>query len=160
VRVEHRSGNPNHLTPPRVLEIVRRLGPIGLDPASCVGNPTGARVHLTPVQDGLSKPWTHAGLVYVNPPYGRHKGQRCREWVSKAITEARDGAEIVMLLPARTDTAWMQAAMYEASALCFIAGRLVFVGQDQGAPFPSALLYYGSRQGLFRDVCRDLGITY
>ena len=54
--------------------------------------------YYTEAQDGLAQKWT--GRVWCNPPYGRQIGK----WVKKASECAAD--VVVMLLPARTDTAW------------------------------------------------------
>ena len=62
--------------------------------------------YYTPEQDGLSLPWT--GTVWCNPPYGRQIGK----WVEKAARSAAEGATVVMLLPARTDTRWFHKYIY------------------------------------------------
>lgn len=158
MRVEHRSTKTDHLTPDSILELVRSFAPIELDPCTSKENPTQARYIRTREcdPDGLETPWHEFnGLVYVNPPYGRRKGQRCKEWVDKAIRESRLGAEIIMLLPARTDTQWFQRAM--AFPVCFVAGRLTFKGQTNGAPFPSAIVYLGKRREDFARVFEHTG---
>jgi site-specific DNA-methyltransferase (adenine-specific) len=156
-RIEHRSGNPNHRTPESFLDLVRQLGPIGLDPCSERGNPTGAKVHLFPPDyNGLTCSWDHAGLVYVNPPYGKRKGERCLEWVRKAAEEACKGVEIVMLLPARTDTVWFQELLLAAVEIGFIRGRLTFRDQPDPAPFPSIVVYFGDRPFEFREIFRSI----
>jgi len=101
--------------------------------------------------------------VFVNPPYGRRKGQRCTEWVIKAINECNQGAEIIMLLPARTDTKWFQRlidlATLDHASICFVRGRLTFKGQSNGAPFPSALVHLGKEEmaDRFGDVFHEIG---
>src|SRR5688572_28422274 len=90
-------------TPLSVLERVRRLGPIGLDPCSGPESIVGARVEISPPRDGLAADWAKeaaGGIIYMNPPYGREIGR----WTEKALQEARAGAEIVALIHARTDT--------------------------------------------------------
>lgn len=158
MRVEHRSTNPNHLSPDVILEAVRDIGPIGLDPCTTGDNPTGARYIRTEDCDpnGLETAWHEfGGIVYVNPPYGRHRGKRCLEWVEKAIEESDKGAKVIMLLPARTDTSWFQRLF--AYQLCFIRGRLTFKGQINGAPFPSALVNMGVTPRRFIAACEGLG---
>lgn len=54
--------------------------------------------YYTPEQDGLSQPWD--GVVWCNPPYGREVGK----WVRRGLMASKNGATVVMLLPARTDT--------------------------------------------------------
>jgi phage N-6-adenine-methyltransferase len=56
--------------------------------------------YFSPEQDGLAQTWT--GSCWMNPPYGREIGI----WVRKAYLESTNGALVVCLLPARTDTRW------------------------------------------------------
>lgn len=143
-------------TPEVVLERVRRMGPIGLDPCSNPRSIVRAREEWRgpPGVDGLAEPWAPHGLVYCNPPYGRGIGQ----WVAKAALERMDGAEVILLVPARPDTAWWhEAVVPHAAAVCFWRGRLSFLGADQGAPFPSAVVYYGHRFKEFTEAFGDAG---
>jgi phage N-6-adenine-methyltransferase len=141
-------------TPGWLLEGAREVfGQIGLDPATEEGNPTGAVHYYTPEQDGLSRSWTDVGLVWVNPPYGRG----LIHWAAKMAEEAAEGAEILALVPARTDTAWWQEYMASADVVCFIRGRIKFEGADNGAPFPSALVYWGNRAELFARAYGNMG---
>ena len=94
--------------------------------------------YFTRAEDGLSQRWD--GVVWMNPPYGRE----IRSWMAKAVDSWRDGATVVCLVPARTDTAWWHdyAMLGE---IRFLRGRLKFVnrqGNGDSAPFPSALIVY------------------
>lgn len=91
----------------------------------------------SPEQDGLSMPWK--GRVWCNPPYGRRVGQ----WVEKAHMSAQTGALVVMLLPARTDTAWFHDYIYRRAEIRFIRGRLKFGSSKNSAPFPSMVCVFG-----------------
>lgn len=161
-------------TPPDVLSVVTSMDIIGLDPATTSDNPVGATSFYTPKEDGLSKSWVGHGLVFVNPPYGRS----LPKWVKKARLEAARDAEIIMLVPSRTDTRWMQDwALEYSSAVCFWKGRIHFIDPETGkpakvwsskhnkyinsvAPFPSAFLYYGPRSLSFRATFAAYGRTY
>ena len=90
----------------------------------------------TPEMDGLSQPWY--GNCWCNPPYGR---QVCR-WVAKAAQSAAEGATVVMLLPARTDTAWFHDYIYGRAEVRFVRGRLKFGGSANSAPFPSMVVIF------------------
>ena len=93
---------------------------------------------FTPADDGLSQSWT--GVCWMNPPYGRTIGK----WVEKAAQAANDnGATVVCLLPARTDTAWWHeyVARY-ATRIEFIRGRLKFGDSKNSAPFPSVVVVF------------------
>lgn len=149
------SADPSWCTPECVLERVRKLGPIGLDPCSNENSIVGAAKELRLPDDGLSCPWDSHGLVYVNPPYGRE----ITRWMQKCAAEyVLRGVEIVALVPARTDTKWWQGVVVpSATAVCFVRGRLTFLGAPAGAPFPSAILYYGARVAEFCEAFADLG---
>lgn len=95
--------------------------------------------HYTKADDGLSKPWS--GTVWCNPPYGREIGK----WVKKAA-ESNQGGITVLLVPARTDTAWWHDWIAgHASEIRFIRGRLKFGESKKSAPFPSAIVVYDKR---------------
>ena len=98
-------------------------------------------VFYTREQDGLAQYWR--GTCWMNPPYGREIGK----WVAKARRSAEEnGATVVCLLPARTDTRWW----HEHCALgivTFIKGRLKFGGCKTGALFPSAIVVFGTKDG-------------
>ena len=92
--------------------------------------------YYTPEQDGLSQPWT--GVCWCNPPYGREIGK----WVEKAYNSAKDGALVVMLLPARVDTRWFHDYIYNKAEVRFIRGRLKFGKIENSAPFPSMIVVF------------------
>ena len=62
---------------------------------------------------------------------------------SVALAEARRGATVVCLVPARTDTLWWHEYVMRASEVRLIRGRLSFVGAKSAAPFPSAIVVFG-----------------
>lgn len=81
---------------------------------------------FTPEQDGSKQEWK--GVCWMNPPYGREIGK----WVRKAYESARDnGATVVCLLPARTDTKWFHDYCIPYGEITFVKGRLKFGGQNQ-----------------------------
>ena len=73
----------------------------------------------------------------MNPPYGRQIGR----WMRKAYEESLQGALVVCLVPARTDTAWWHDYAAKGSVR-FIRGRLKFGRAASSAPFPSALVVF------------------
>jgi DNA N-6-adenine-methyltransferase (Dam) len=151
--VHHSSDTPEHYTPPEIIEaVVACLGTIDLDPCSNPGAPNvPATRHFTIDDDGLEQTW--AGVVYMNPPYGRDVGQ----WVEKLCTEHEKGdvQEAIALLPARVDTQWF--ARLRDYPVCFVTGRLTFVGNEDPAPFPSVLFYLGEDLGKFYQHFIDVG---
>lgn len=90
----------------------------------------------TPDQDGLSQDW--AGTCWMNPPYGRNIGK----WIKKACESSKQGATVVCLLPARTDTAWWHDYCIPYGKITFLRGRLKFGNAKSGAPFPSAIVVF------------------
>jgi phage N-6-adenine-methyltransferase len=108
----------------------------GFDLDACA-TPENAKClrYFTKEQDGLAHEWT--GRVWMNPPYGREIGK----WVRKAYEEARQGATVVCLLPARTDTAWWHDYCAKGEVR-FVRGRLKFGGSKNSAPFPSAAVIF------------------
>jgi DNA N-6-adenine-methyltransferase (Dam) len=143
-----RSVKQDWCTPPRVLERVRRVDAIALDPCTSPANPCGAEASYS--LHGLSLPWW--GLAYVNPPYGRE----LPVWADKVIEEAARNVEIIMLVPSRTDTRWWGKAFEACQACAFWRGRITFVGAPAPAPFPSCLFYFGTRRRRFSLAFRDV----
>ena len=104
--------------------------------------------YYTPETDGLKNPWRHGGgggAVFCNPPYGREIGK----WVRKAYEEAKSGTTVVLLIPARTDTAYFHEYIYGKAEIRFIRGRLHFTDEDGNAygaaPFPSMVVVYNGK---------------
>ena len=91
-------------------------------------------------QDGLKQKWT--GVVWVNPPYGRE----VIKWVRKAYISSKQGATVVCLVKAATDTQWWFKYCSHGTVY-FIIGRLRFISgrEISNAPFPSALVIFGEK---------------
>ena len=114
-----------------------------LDPCSTHEN-AKCEKHFTVEEDGLAQSW-EGETVFCNPPYGRGIGK----WVRKCSEESVH-ASIVLLIPARTDTAYFHDYIYRKTRVEFIRGRLKFeVGgvAMQSAPFPSMLVFFGGDDG-------------
>jgi DNA N-6-adenine-methyltransferase (Dam) len=143
-------------TPPDVLEVVRRLGPIAFDPCTPPHNPCGALRFVAPPHDGLTASWigmAQGGLGFINPPYSR--GQILL-WVRKMVREGKRGCEAVMLLPQDLSTGWGQLLIRNCQALCFWKGRISYIKPDghyeTGAKQPSLFAYFGPRPWGFYDA--------
>ena len=91
--------------------------------------------YFTPEQDALKQDWI--GVCWMNPPYGRNIGT----WVRKAYESAQNGATVVCLLPARTDTAWWHDYCMHGD-ITFVRGRIKFGGAKNNAQFPSAVVIF------------------
>ena len=156
-RVEHRSQQSGWQTPEPILYRVRQLGDIVLDPATTKENPTRAQYIRTPMcdPDGLETRWSEfGGLVFVNPPYGRGHNP---VWGRKIGFEGHmHGTELIALVAVRPGSKWWRS-MWTAQRICFVDHRIKFVGAPSGAPFDSALCYWGTQTREFREAMKDLG---
>lgn len=66
----------------------------------CSNNNIPAKRHYKNGEfDGLAEPW--AEYNWCNPPF-----DECKKWVIKAYNEAKLGKTTIMLIPARTETAY------------------------------------------------------
>ena len=118
-----------------------------LDPC-CTHENAKCEKHYTADDDGLSKPWGKE-TVFCNPPYGREMPR----WIQKCSQEARRGAKVVMLIPARTDTAAFHDYIYHQAEIRFVRGRLKFGGAKWNAPFPSmVVIFKGQEESISTEV--------
>jgi phage N-6-adenine-methyltransferase len=90
---------------------------------------------FTKDDDGLAQRWE--GVCWMNPPYGRQIGR----WVRKAFESAQQGATVVCLVPARTDTQWWHRYCAHGEVR-LLEGRLKFGDGRNSAPFPSAIVIF------------------
>lgn len=107
-----------------------------LDPCATPDNAKCER-YFTRADDGLSKSWA-GERVFCNPPYGRD----IAAWVKKSHDEAKAGALVVMLIPARTETAYFHDWIYGKAEIRFVRGRLKFGTAIHNAPFPSMIVVF------------------
>ncbi|WP_186055725.1 DNA N-6-adenine-methyltransferase [Burkholderia gladioli] len=132
------------LTPSYVLEPIRALlGGIDLDPCTEPGNPTQARQFYHLPMDGCLLPW-NARTVFCNPPYGEVRNR----WVEKCIDAHRAGSQVVLLIPAHTETQIFQRALSFAETVLLVKARLRFGvlrenGRQEAASHGSALFGFG-----------------
>lgn len=94
--------------------------------------------YYTIEEDGLQQDWG-GQRVFCNPPYGRVIG----DWVRKCYEESqKSDTVVVMLIPARTDTAYFHDYIYhKAKEIRFVRGRLHF-NEAGPAPFPSMIVVF------------------
>ena len=131
----HSSNTDEWSTPQAMFDrINQEFGPFDVDVCANSGNAKCPRFY-TLEDDGLSKRWSPM-RVWCNPPYSDLKA-----WMKKAYEESLQGAYVVALIPARTDT----KAFHEFIAkgkIIFIKGRLKFGNAKSSAPFPSMLVIF------------------
>ena len=124
-------------TPQDFYDILNKEFGFTLDPCASDENHKCEK-YYTKDDNGLNKDWS-GETVFCNPPYGRV----IKDWVKKCHDEgSKDNTVVVMLVPARTDTAWFHDYVYGQAEIRFIRGRLKFGGSNNSAPFPSMLVIW------------------
>ena len=110
-----------------------------LDPCANESNHKCAR-YFTEADDGLKQPWG-GQTVFCNPPYCR----AIKDWVKKCSEEAKQpDTTVVLLIPARTDTAYFHDYIYQKPnvEIRFLRGRLKFAYGKNTTPIPSIVLIF------------------
>ena len=132
------SATDNWETPQWLFDKYDAIYHFTLDAASSDENAKVAN-HYTAMDNGLLQKW--GGVVWLNPPYGKQIGK----WVKKAYEESKDGATVVCLLPARTDTSWFHDYCTKGQ-IEFIRGRIRFGCCKSNAPFPSMIVVFKEKE--------------
>lgn len=174
----HSTKRDDYITPPCVIDRVRAVCEIALDP--CAGDRADhAKVNnrFEPdivVSDGLKLGWQRVvevaggGLAYVNPPYGGRK-RVIDAWIEKCVEEAEARVDIIALVPASTGAAWFRRIYSTAAAACAWSGRMRFVDPatmepaKNTAPFWSWIILWTRHRIVvdrFLDAFEDAGDLY
>lgn len=93
--------------------------------------------------DGLEIEW--GDYNFVNPPYSK-----ISKWIDKSIEQNEKGKEVILLIPARTDTKWFRKLVDYGCEIEFVTGRLHF-NDSNSAPFPSC---YVTLKGNEITICK------
>ncbi|MDR5622667.1 phage N-6-adenine-methyltransferase [Staphylococcus haemolyticus] len=137
MEVHYSSKSNEWATPQNLFDELNDEFNFTLDPCATDENAKCSK-YFTVEDDGLSKNWSNE-VVFMNPPYGRE----IKKWIKKAYEESLNGATVVCLIPARTDTMyWHDFIFDKADDIRFLRGRLKFGGSKNSAPFPSAIVVY------------------
>ena len=120
-------------TPQSFFDLLHAEFRFTLDVCAVAGN---AKTPAFYSSDSLSTQWT--GTCWMNPPYGR----QIDKWIRKAVESARDGATVVCLVPARTDTVWFHEFCIPFGEIRFVKNRLYFGDGKERAPFPSMVVVF------------------
>jgi hypothetical protein len=78
----------------------------------------------------------------INLSPGQPYRAELRHWPKKAPESGQQGATVVCLLPARTDTHWWHEYVLPYAEIRFLRGRVKFNGTRNSAPFPSAIAIF------------------
>ena len=132
------SDKPDWETPQFLFDGLNAEFKFSLDVCAVAGN-AKCKAFFTPDDDALSQDWG-VEVCWMNPPYGRLIGK----WLRKAFEATQNGATVVCLIPARTDTEWWHRFVM-CGEIRFLRGRLKFVGAASNAPFPSAIVIFRPR---------------
>lgn len=128
-------------TPPEFLTAVKnrlKIPKFDIDLAATYDNAVADECY-TERMNALSPehPWKMGdGWSWLNPPYAR-----LAPWVLKAASEAANGAQIAMLVPASVGSGWWAYAAAR-SYQAFLQGRLTFNGETAPYPKDCALLLW------------------
>lgn len=101
---------------------------------------TNKKVDFYISQESLTADWG-TNVVWLNPPYGNKKGT-IKQWVIKAYTASLQGATVVMLVPARTNTNWFHDYCLRYGEVRFIKGRPKFGNATHGLPQPLCIVIF------------------
>lgn len=145
-------------TPPEIVAAVHAVfdGPPDLDPCSNADSIVGAKRTICRPDDGLTSHW-RASTAFVNPPFGKGIGR----WVGRCVQEYRDHkTQVLLLIPAAVDTRHWHEHVTTAARVCFLRGRVRFIGAEASAPFATAIAYWGDRTWAFEEVFGPLGVIY
>jgi phage N-6-adenine-methyltransferase len=134
------SQSPNWETPPALFRMLDAEFGFELDVCATARNAKCAKF-FSPEDDALKQEWR--GVCWMNPPYGRDIGA----WMAKAYCSSLQGATVVCLVPARTDTQWWHEFAMRGE-IRFLQGRLKFENAPTSAPFPSAIVVFRPKRYL------------
>jgi phage N-6-adenine-methyltransferase len=117
-------------TPPELLHVVRNrlhIKDFDLDIAATKENAVCPYYYsLEEGKDAFLNSWQtpepESGWAWLNPPFGSIK-----RWIQKAVTEASEGANIIMLIPASVGAKWWAEYVEPHAYVCFLQGRISFI---------------------------------
>lgn len=128
------SATDDWATPQYLFDYLNRIYKFDLDVCASDTNYKCAN-YFTIDSNGLKQDWK--GSCFMNPPYGRGIG----DWMKKAYESSLQGAVVVCLVPARTDTAWWHNYAIKGR-IEYMRGRVKFGAATNSAPFPSAIVVF------------------
>jgi phage N-6-adenine-methyltransferase len=125
-------------TPQWLFDALHKEFGFTLDPCSD-GKNAKCKKFYTPQENGLLRDWGRE-TVFMNPPYSE-----VDVWMRRAYGAAQEGATVVCLIPARTDTSWWHDYAMKGEVR-LIRGRLKFGDAENSAPFPSAIVVFRPKE--------------
>jgi len=117
----------NWETPHYILDVVKNalgIAHFHIDVAASIEN-AKASTYIDEGMNGLVSSWNPQNLklnyAWCNPPY-----KNIGAWVDKAMEEAFENVNTVMLLPSSTDTKWFHKLRRYDCGIGFVEGRIKF----------------------------------
>lgn len=150
--------NDSLCTPEWILERVRKVHPIGLDPCGNPWSTVGARITASKHngENGLRFNWADLRrdeAVWVNPPYSDPM-----PWCTAIAAYWREDAAISFALVKNDpSTKWSAVLRSVRTAQCDFTKRIKFAGGTMTGTFASTLFYVGPSPYLFCHVFQDVG---
>jgi len=123
----HSSESMEWETPQALFDHFDRRFKFDLDAAAAAHN-YKVKNHFSKERCAFKHRWAdHGSAVWLNPPYGRRVGL----WIAEAQRQAIEGKiKVVVLIMARTDTAYFHDLCMKANEIHFIRGRVKFERDD------------------------------
>lgn len=113
-------------TPKEIYETILKNGYIDYNPENSYIDPFNKNAHLYRYQK-----------IFINPPFSILNKP---EWINTVKGLLQNDNELLLLLPARTDTKQFHTLLKLGLHVKFIKGRLKY-NDSNSAPFPSLWLY-------------------
>jgi len=160
--------DPNWNTPKWILDLVRKLGPIDLDPCSNPMSIVGARHEYGNCPEipgnGLWVKWEKHRLIYVNMPFDTIYPWTRKAKRTRALIRNNPECQICMTVPAdRTETKAWDPIWESADVIALTKSRVNWLskGRESNTTRGStAIVYWGLYEQLFTRIfaskCRIL----
>ncbi len=160
--VGYATGESEWYTPKSYAEAARAvMGTIDVDPASteAANKIIKAKEYFCIQNDGRKNTWY--GNVWMNPPYSQ---PLITEFCDLLVDRYKSGAirQACVLVNNATETTFYQNMMTACRAICFIKGRVKFIGKDGsiGAPLQGqTILYFGTNTEQFGEFFKVFGVV-
>lgn len=136
------NNNDEWETPQDLFEEYNKIYNFKLDACASAENKK-CNIYFNKENNALLKEWCYSS-VWCNPPYSRGNIDK---FVKKCFEEWKKyNNNIVLLIPAKTDTLYFHNYILPYCKIIFIKGRLRFNNTKNCAPFPSIICIYEKKE--------------
>lgn len=149
----HRSEQSVQTDPRLIAAVVRRWGPLAYDLAADATN-RQAPLYVNELVDSLSLHWLKLGPGnrWLNPPFGN-----IAPWAKKCSEEAAPDRRVFLHVPASTGANWFRDYVWGKAYICFLSGRVTYVGHTTCYPKDTIVAVYGDMTTVCRIPARRVG---